>query len=144
MSDQQPVVPPYPEGHRLLEGRTVLITAAAGTGIGFATAKRAAEEGARVVISDAHERRLGEAAERIGEISGEPPLAVPCDVTDGEQVQRLFDSAVDQHGGIGFTWEHDLHMWLKRGKALEHAYGSPADHRRSLSSSLFEPEDAGA
>ena len=43
-------------------GKTVLVTAAAGTGIGFARAKRCAEEGARVVISDKHERRLAEAA----------------------------------------------------------------------------------
>ena len=38
-------------------GKTVLVTAAAGTGIGFATAKRCVEEGAQVVISDKHERR---------------------------------------------------------------------------------------
>ena len=47
-------------------GKTVLVTAAAGTGIGFAVAKRCAEEGAGVVLSDAHERRLGEAAEQLG------------------------------------------------------------------------------
>ena len=38
----------------LLDGKTVLVTAAAGTGIGFAAAQRCAEEGARVVLSDAH------------------------------------------------------------------------------------------
>ena len=42
-----------------------MVTAAAGTGIGFATAKRCVEEGATVVISDAHERRLGEAADAL-------------------------------------------------------------------------------
>ena len=52
--------------HGLLTGKTVVVTAAAGTGIGFATARRCAEEGARVAISDRHERRLGEAAERAG------------------------------------------------------------------------------
>lgn len=31
--------------------------------------------------------------------------------------------ALQTHGGIGFTWEHDLQQWLKRGKALEEAYG---------------------
>jgi alkylation response protein AidB-like acyl-CoA dehydrogenase len=41
------------------------------------------------------------------------------------------------HGGIGFTWEHDLHLWLKRGKALEHAYGSAAQHRARLAEKLF-------
>ena len=38
--------PSYPEGRNLLAGKTILVTAAAGTGIGFATAKRALEEGA--------------------------------------------------------------------------------------------------
>ncbi len=40
--------------------------------------------------------------------------------------------ALQIHAGIGFTWEHDLHFWLKRGRALEQAYGSPRDHRRRL------------
>ena len=53
------LVPPCPPPHGLLLGKTVLVTAAAGTGIGFATARRCAEEGARVVLSDVHERRLG-------------------------------------------------------------------------------------
>ena len=43
--------PPYPLGHGLLSGKRVLVTAAAGTGIGYATAKRCAEEGALVAIS---------------------------------------------------------------------------------------------
>ena len=84
--------------HGLLAGRTVLITAAAGTGIGFATARRCVEEGARVVISDRHERRLAEAAAQLAELSGERPLALVCDVTSEEQVQRLFDSAVAEYG----------------------------------------------
>ena len=62
-----PAPPPYPTGKALLDGKTVLVTAAAGTGIGFATAQRCAEEGARLVVSDAHERRLGEAAEKLGD-----------------------------------------------------------------------------
>ena len=96
-----PDVPAYPSGHRLLEGKVVLVTAAAGTGIGFATAKRCVEEGATVVISDRHERRLGESAEELAGLSGgAAPLAVPCDVTDESQVQRLFDTAVAEHGGV--------------------------------------------
>lgn len=92
--------PAYVEGHRLLDGRTVLVTAAAGTGIGYATAKRCVEEGATVVLSDAHERRLDEAAERLAGITGTKPLAVSCDVTDEPQVQNLFTAAVESHGGI--------------------------------------------
>jgi len=84
-----------PPGHGLLEGKIALVTAAAGTGIGSATARRLLAEGATVVISDAHERRLAETATDLGD-----PLAVPCDVTDEDQVQRLFAAAVERHGRI--------------------------------------------
>jgi 3-oxoacyl-[acyl-carrier protein] reductase len=86
--------PPYVEGHGLLAGKGVLVTAAAGTGIGFATAKRCAEEGARVVISDRHERRLGESASELG------VLGVTCDVTREDDVQALFQAASAELGGI--------------------------------------------
>jgi alkylation response protein AidB-like acyl-CoA dehydrogenase len=46
--------------------------------------------------------------------------------------------ALQLHGGIGFTWEHDLHLWLKRGKALEQAYGTPAEHRERLAAHLLD------
>jgi 3-oxoacyl-[acyl-carrier protein] reductase len=94
-----PAPRPHPS-HGLLAGRTVLITAAAGAGIGFATARRCVEEGARVVISDRHERRLGEAADRLADIGAERPLALVCDVTSEEQVQRLFDTAVGEYGQL--------------------------------------------
>lgn len=89
-----------PAGHQLLAGRTVLVTAAAGTGIGFATARRCAQEGARVAISDRHERRLVHAADRLAEVTGERPLAVPCDVTAQEQVDTLFDAVVREYGHL--------------------------------------------
>jgi 3-oxoacyl-[acyl-carrier protein] reductase len=102
--------PPYPEGHDLLRGKTVLVTAAAGTGIGFATAKRCAEEGATVAISDRHERRLAESAERLAEVMGQKPVAVPCDVTVEDDVARMFDAvgAFDvliNNAGLGGTAE---------------------------------------
>ncbi len=96
-----PPPPPLP-AHGLLDGKVVVVTAAAGTGIGFATARRCAEEGATVVVSDAHERRLAEAADALGEVdrSGRRPLAVACDVTDESQVQALYEAAVAEHGGF--------------------------------------------
>lgn len=86
--------------HDLLRDRTVLVTAAAGTGIGYATARRCVEEGARVAISDRHERRLGEAVERLAELTGTKPLAIPCDVTDQRQVDRLVDTVAAEYGSI--------------------------------------------
>jgi 3-oxoacyl-[acyl-carrier protein] reductase len=88
-----------PKGHGLLEGKTVVVTAAAGTGIGLATARRCIEEGARVVISDVHERRLNAAADDLAKLGARPPVAV-CDVTREEDVQRLFETAAAELGGV--------------------------------------------
>jgi 3-oxoacyl-[acyl-carrier protein] reductase len=87
-------VPNYVQGHGLLKDKGVLITAAAGTGIGAATARRCKEEGARVVISDKHERRLAETAEELGVIG------IPCDVTNEDDVQRLVRDAAKELSGI--------------------------------------------
>jgi 3-oxoacyl-[acyl-carrier protein] reductase len=101
-----PPVPTEPPGHDLLAGKVAVVTAAAGTGIGSATARRLLAEGATVVVSDAHERRLHETA---AELAGTPradgtgsdePLAVVCDVTDEAQVQGLLAAAVDAHGRL--------------------------------------------
>ncbi|MFI7017564.1 SDR family oxidoreductase [Streptomyces sp. NPDC050164] len=93
--------PSYVPGHGVLEGRTAVITAAAGAGIGGATARRFLEEGARVLISDAHVRRLKEhEAELAGEFGAASVAAVPCDVTDETQVRALFDTAVREHGRL--------------------------------------------
>jgi 3-oxoacyl-[acyl-carrier protein] reductase len=92
--------PAYPNGHGLLEGRVVVVTAAAGTGIGFATAKRCAEEGATVVLSDHHARRLDESADTLAADRGARPLTVVCDVTHDDEVQRLVDTATAEHGGV--------------------------------------------
>ncbi|MFE0425270.1 SDR family oxidoreductase [Streptomyces sp. NPDC058953] len=92
--------PGYVPGHGLLRGRTAVITAAAGAGIGGATARRFLEEGARVLISDAHERRLAESRAALADEFGrEAVTAQPCDVTDDTQVLALFARAADEHGG---------------------------------------------
>jgi 3-oxoacyl-[acyl-carrier protein] reductase len=91
-------VPKYPEGANLLREKVVVVTAAAGTGIGSAVARRSLEEGARVVVSDWHERRLGEKAEELSEL-GEVH-AIPCDVTDEGQVRGLIEGAVARYGRL--------------------------------------------
>jgi len=93
--------PAYPPAHNLLVGKFAVITAAAGAGIGQAVARRCLEEGARVVISDAHERRLTETLDALRAEHGTDAVdAVPCDVTDEAQVQRLIDTAVERYGRI--------------------------------------------
>jgi 3-oxoacyl-[acyl-carrier protein] reductase len=88
------------EGHQLLAGKTVLVTAAAGTGIGFTAALRCAAEGATVAISDRHERRLAQAATSFGEQTGKLPLAVACDGTVQQQVDHLIDTVEAELGPI--------------------------------------------
>jgi alkylation response protein AidB-like acyl-CoA dehydrogenase len=45
---------------------------------------------------------------------------------------RGSDRAVLMHGGIGFTWEHDMHIWFKRARFNESYFGSPAFHRERV------------
>jgi len=93
-------IPPYPEAKHLLAGKTVVVTAAAGTGIGFWVARRALEEGAEVLISDVHERRLREAAEKLAELTGQKCPTLLCDVTNQDQVDGLCHDAIGQLGRV--------------------------------------------
>ena len=92
--------PDYVPAHKLLDGKTVVVTAAAGTGIGFAVARRCAEEGARVLISDIHERRLNEAADQMLELTGWLPPTVLCNVAVEDDVVGLFRRAIDDLGHV--------------------------------------------
>ncbi len=78
----------------MMDGKVAVVTAAAGTGIGFATAKLLQEEGALVVLSDRHERRTHEAAQELG-VPG-----VVCDVQDQDQVEGLFQRTLELHGRV--------------------------------------------
>jgi alkylation response protein AidB-like acyl-CoA dehydrogenase len=52
-------------------------------------------------------------------------------------------SALQVHGGIGFTWEHDLHFFLKRAKVDALLYGSAREHRDAVAM-LSAPREAAA
>jgi len=94
--------PSYVEGHQLLAGKSVLITAAAGAGIGFSAAQRAVEEGARaVVISDIHDARLAQAIETLSALSPKTNVhGIRADVTQEQEVQHLVSTADDRVGGV--------------------------------------------
>jgi 3-oxoacyl-[acyl-carrier protein] reductase len=95
-------IPAYVEGHGLLKGKSVLITAAAGAGIGFSAARRAAEEGCRaLMISDIHPRRLEEAVSALKQQTGlEAIYGQLCNVTVEEDVQALIAAAETQLDGV--------------------------------------------
>ena len=94
--------PEYVAGHGLIKGKSVLITAAAGAGIGFSAATRAAEEGARaVVLSDIHEGRLAAAVDKLKEESGlQEVYGRVGNVAVEDDVQALVNFAEETMGGV--------------------------------------------
>jgi len=93
-------IPDYVPGHGLLKGKRVVVTAAAGTGIGFAAAKKCIEEGAQVFISDIHEGRLQKAQDTLESETGQRPDCAICNVTQQPDVENLIKAASEALGGI--------------------------------------------
>jgi alkylation response protein AidB-like acyl-CoA dehydrogenase len=60
----------------------------------------------------------------------------------GEQGVELAQDCVQLHGGIGVTYEHDLHFFLRRVTLDRLLYGTPAEHRRLIAALLIEREAA--
>jgi alkylation response protein AidB-like acyl-CoA dehydrogenase len=52
---------------------------------------------------------------------------------------RVPDASIQVHGGIGFTWEHDLHFFLKRGKANAAMFGDAKWHRERVADAMLAP-----
>ena len=90
-----------PAGRDLLAGKVVVLTAAAGTGIGGAVARRCLDEGASLALSDAHAGRLAATHAEFEQAFGADRVwSAECDVTSEQQVQALIDGAADRFGRI--------------------------------------------
>jgi 3-oxoacyl-[acyl-carrier protein] reductase len=93
--------PVPPRGHDLLAGKVVVLTAAAGTGIGGAAARRCLDEGASLALSDAHAARLAATHDELAASYGACRVwSALCDVTSEQQVHALIDGAVQRFGRI--------------------------------------------
>jgi alkylation response protein AidB-like acyl-CoA dehydrogenase len=67
--------------------------------------------------------------------TGSDELAVAAPLAKAYCSEAFFKAAGDSiqiHGGIGFTWEHDAHLYFKRAKSTELLFGSPAQQRAVL------------
>jgi NAD(P)-dependent dehydrogenase (short-subunit alcohol dehydrogenase family) len=82
-----------------LAGKVAVVTGA-GSGIGLATARRFAAEGAKVVCADIDADAGSQAATEVG------GLFVAVNVTDEEQVRALFQAAVDEYGGLDISFNN--------------------------------------
>jgi len=77
------------------------------------------------------------AALTIAEDDDRRPVAAAMAKAAAGECQRLVvRDGLQLHGGIGFTWEHDLHLWLKRAKAGDLLLGPAAAHRAHLAQLL--------
>jgi alkylation response protein AidB-like acyl-CoA dehydrogenase len=54
----------------------------------------------------------------------------------GQRATDILQDCVQLHGGIGVTWEHDIHLYLRRGTVNRTMFGTPGDHRRRLADIL--------
>jgi alkylation response protein AidB-like acyl-CoA dehydrogenase len=52
--------------------------------------------------------------------------------TIGDQTPEIIEDCVQMHGGIGVTWEHDIHLYLRRVTLNRALYGAPDEHRERL------------
>ncbi len=59
----------------------------------------------------------------------------------GDAGWRVPDASIQVHGGIGFTWEHDLHFFLKRGKANAAMFGDSKWHRERVADAVLSPAE---
>ncbi len=107
----------------LLDGKVAIVTAAAGAGIGQGAARRFAQAGAQVVVSDAHAGRVQDLAEAMSEEYGRQVPWLAVDVRDVDQVKALVELAQQQFGQIDIlmnnaginrlspAWEMDEETW---------------------------------
>lgn len=89
-----------------LKGKVALLTAAAGAGIGQATARIFAREGASVVVTDLHARRSEAVAHAISHEYGVPTMGVGCDVTQKDQVTAVVNAALGKFGRIDILFNN--------------------------------------
>lgn len=106
-----------------LDDKVAIVTGAAGAGIGQATARALARQGASVVVADSHAKRASSVAKDITVSSGVQTLGIECDVSDPTQVKKMVNETLERFGQIDIlvnnaginrlfaTWEMPDEAW---------------------------------
>ena len=77
------------------------------------------------------------AALTIAEDDDRRTLAAAVAKAAAGDCQRLLgNEGIQIHGGIGYTWEHDMHLYVKRAKSLEPLFGTSSTHRAHIADLL--------
>ena len=84
------------------------------------------------------------AAWAIGAGTDDAPAAATAKIWCSDAGVRVAESALQVHGGIGFTWEADVHLYLKRAQLDQTAFGDARHHRTRLAAMLRDRLAAGA
>jgi alkylation response protein AidB-like acyl-CoA dehydrogenase len=71
-----------------------------------------------------------------GELDGVPASVAAAAAWCGQTYVHAAQEAIQLHGGIGFTWEHDAHLHLRRARADQLLYGAAREHRRALMTAM--------
>jgi alkylation response protein AidB-like acyl-CoA dehydrogenase len=87
-------------------------------------------------ISDEAARAVAEASPEAGELVSAAKAYI------GEYGIELLQDCVQLHGGIGVTYEHDLHLFLRRGTLARALFGTPDAHRRRVAAFVAQKEAA--
>jgi alkylation response protein AidB-like acyl-CoA dehydrogenase len=87
-------------------------------------------------IADAAAEAVADGADNAGELASSAKSYI------GMQGPELCQEGVQLHGGIGVTYEHDLHFFLRRTTLDALLYGTPAEHRRWLAAMQIDREKA--
>jgi 3-oxoacyl-[acyl-carrier protein] reductase len=90
----------------LLENQVAIITAGAGVGIGRAVAARFLQEGAQVVVTDAHPRRTAEVAAELSKQFNRDVMGIPVDVTQRSQIDEAVTRTIDKHGRVDILFNN--------------------------------------
>ena len=88
---------------------------------------------ADMLVAVEHARSVARYAAMAWDEPTESAIAVPlARSVCSDAYLRVSGDSIQIHGGIGFTWEHDAHLYFKRAKSSELLFGDPAYHREQL------------
>jgi alkylation response protein AidB-like acyl-CoA dehydrogenase len=89
-------------------------------------------------VTELAARAVQDLADDVDEVVGAAASYV------GDHATEFIHECTQMHGGIGVTWEHDLHLYLRRAALHRNLHGTPAQHREQVAAQLLRPEEASA